>query len=389
MAEAARLLGRRGGQHVDQVPGPEPLLGPQHRRQRHPHLGRRVERLGRGRAEVAVAAGLRRLAEVAQQRHPTAGLRLGEPEERVEPPVVRGLHLGRGQPLVDLGAAVADVVGAEERERVGGRAVAAGAADLLVVGLDRLREVGMGDPADVGLVDAHAEGDRGHDDQPVLLLEAPLDLAARIGLHAGVVMAGGVAVVAERARDALGLGAGAAVDDAGLPTPRGGEGQDLAPRLVLRLEGQRDVGAVEAVEEHLGLVLEEPRRDLRARLRVCRRGEGRERHAQRAPQRADPQVVRAEVVAPLAHAMRLVHRDERAVRAPEHPFRAGGGEALGGDVEQLQQTRIDRLPDLRGLLLGVPRGERAGADPGGGQRADLVAHERDEGRDDDRQPVAH
>jgi hypothetical protein len=91
--------------------------------------------------------------------------------------VIGLLALGRRQPLVDLRAAQADVVGAIERQRVGRRAVAPGAADLLVIALDRLRQVGMGDPADVGLVDAHAEGDGGDDDQPVLAAGTALDLA--------------------------------------------------------------------------------------------------------------------------------------------------------------------------------------------------------------------
>ncbi len=74
----------------------------------------------------------------------------------------------RGQAFVDLGAAQADVVGPKQRQRLGGRAIAARAADFLIIGLDRLGQVGMGDPADIGLVDPHAEGDRRHDDQTVL-----------------------------------------------------------------------------------------------------------------------------------------------------------------------------------------------------------------------------
>ena len=41
-----------------------------------------------------------------------------------------------------------------------GSAVAAGAADLLVVGLQAARQRRVDDGADVRLVDAHAEGDR-------------------------------------------------------------------------------------------------------------------------------------------------------------------------------------------------------------------------------------
>ena len=39
----------------------------------------------------------------------------------------------------------------------------------------------MGDPADVRFVDPHAEGHRGHHNQPVFLLKAPLYLAPVIG----------------------------------------------------------------------------------------------------------------------------------------------------------------------------------------------------------------
>ena len=70
------------------------------------------------------------------------------------------LRFGRGVAVVDLPAAQRDVVDAVERQRVGRQPVAAGAADLLVVALDRLRQVGMDDEAHVRLVDAHAEGDR-------------------------------------------------------------------------------------------------------------------------------------------------------------------------------------------------------------------------------------
>jgi hypothetical protein len=52
-----------------------------------------------------------------------------------------------------------DVAEAVGHPRVGGRAVAAGAAGLLVIALDALRQVEVRDEAHVGLVDAHAEGD--------------------------------------------------------------------------------------------------------------------------------------------------------------------------------------------------------------------------------------
>ena len=51
-----------------------------------------------------------------------------------------------------------------------------------------LWQVRMGDPADIGLVNAHAKSDRRHDDQPVLRLEALLHLAACRRLHAPVIV---------------------------------------------------------------------------------------------------------------------------------------------------------------------------------------------------------
>ena len=62
--------------------------------------------------------------------------------------------------LVDEMRLLRDVAGAEQQQAIAGQAVAAGAAGFLIVALDVFRQVVVDDPADVGLVDAHAEGDR-------------------------------------------------------------------------------------------------------------------------------------------------------------------------------------------------------------------------------------
>ncbi len=53
---------------------------------------------------------------------------------------------------------------------VGRQSVAAGAADLLDVGLEVARRVVVDDGADVGLVDAHAERHRRHHDAQLAAL---------------------------------------------------------------------------------------------------------------------------------------------------------------------------------------------------------------------------
>ena len=66
-------------------------------------------------------------------------------------------------------------------------AVAARAARLLVVSLERLGYVVVDHVAHVGLVDAHAEGDRGDDHLHALHEEVVLVGGARGGVHARMV----------------------------------------------------------------------------------------------------------------------------------------------------------------------------------------------------------
>lgn len=54
----------------------------------------------------------------------------GKAQQGVQASVIGGAALGWGEALVDLRPAQTDVVGAEEGERIGGRAVAARAADF-------------------------------------------------------------------------------------------------------------------------------------------------------------------------------------------------------------------------------------------------------------------
>ena len=65
--------------------------------------------------------------------------------------------------LLDPAARQHQIVETPGQPGVGRRAVAAGAADFLVIGFDGFWQVGMGDPAYIWFVDAHSEGHRGAD----------------------------------------------------------------------------------------------------------------------------------------------------------------------------------------------------------------------------------
>jgi len=113
------------------------------------------------------------------------------------------LFLG-GVALFDLQPAQPDVAHAVERERVRRQPVAAGAADLLVVALDIGGQVGVEDEADIGLVDPHAEGDGGDDDDAILLQKRILVARANGGVQSRVIRQRLEAVLAEDLGNLLG-----------------------------------------------------------------------------------------------------------------------------------------------------------------------------------------
>ena len=248
----------------------------------------------------------------------------------------------------------------------------------------------MQHPADVGLVDAHAEGDGGHHDQPVLALEPRLDLPPRLGLQPRVIGHRRVSRLGQRLRQRFGPRPAGAINDPRLPAPGRDETHHLLARAVLGLEGQPQVGPVEAAQKgHGGLAVEQARDDLGPGFHVRRGGEGRQRHVQRALEIPDAQVVGAEVVTPLADAMRLVHGDGGHARAPQQGQRPARGQPFRRHVEKLQLAPRQGPEHGVGFLVGVAAGQRARRHPRLAQRAHLVAHQGDQRGYDHRHPVPH
>ena len=98
------------------------------------------------------------------------------------------------------------------------------------------------------------------------------------------------------------------------------------------------------------------------------------------------QVLGAEVVAPLRHAVRLVDGEQRDARAAEEVEAARRGQALGRDVQQVELAREQCALGGAGGLRVQRRVEKRRAHAELRQRGDLVLHQRDERRHDDAVP---
>jgi hypothetical protein len=146
----------------------------------------------------------------------------------------------------------------------------------------------------------------------------------------------------------------------------------------------REVRPVEARAEHRGAADAELREHVVRRGLRRRRRERDERHGgEVALERAQVAEGGPEVVAPLAHAVRLVDGEEAQqaarVQLAQHVLQLAARHALGGHVQQLDRgparARVREVrEDGRLRLRGLRAEERRGDDAAPPQRRDLVVH---------------
>lgn len=288
--------------------------------------------------------------------------------------------------LVDAGV---DVV--EEEQAVGGLAVAAGAADFLVVGFEGSGQVDVYDGAHVGAVDAHAKGVGGDGDAGFSAHEAVLGVAAGFVVHAAVVGDDGAG--AEDAAHGLGVafdalaGAGVEDDGAGSAGALGEEGGEAAGSVAVagaEAGFEEEVVAEEAVDVDGGVVEGEGAGDVGADFGGGGGGAGEQAGGgELGDGFAEALVVGAEVVAPAADAVGFVDGKERDSGGGEGGEEGAVAEAFGGDVDEAEGAAGEAVEGV-GLFVGGLAGvDVGGGDSAGGEGVDLVFHERDEGADDD------
>ena len=213
--------------------------------------------------------------------------------------------------------------------------VAAGATGLLVIALQALGHVVVDYEADVGLVDAHTEGDGGHNHIGPFHQEIVLVCCAGGGVQAGVVGTRLDAVHIEQFCQLLYLLAAQAVDDAALAGIILYELYNLALGLGLFADFIIEIRPVERRLEHPGLCHSQILLDIALDLGS---GGGGERYHRRLSDLRHylvyAAVFRTEVVAPFGDAVRLVYRVEGYRDGLEHRDVLFFGERFGRHVEQ-------------------------------------------------------
>ena len=274
--------------------------------------------------------------------------------------------------LVDLDvpareeAPQADVLAPVEQHDLGGRAVAARAPGLLVVGVQRLGDLGVEHPAHVGLVDPHPERGRGHHHVQLPVHEALLHVVALGRLHPRVVRGGAQRARAQLLGELLRLAPRRDVDDPGRGRPLDQLQQrpPLALRALLAVEAldrEPQVRPVEPADQELRVPQPQPRDDLVAHGRRRRRRQRQHgRAAQRLDRRAQPQVLGPEVVPPLTHAVRLVDHEQRDVGHGELVEHVAPRELLGRQEQELQRS-LGQL--VQRVLADTPRQATSSAAP--------------------------
>ncbi len=219
------------------------------------------------------------------------------------------------------------------------------------------------------------------------LMKRVLVAAAVFVRHAGVVGQGLVAERRELGRDLLDVGPANAIDEARLVRVAADHLANLPHQVAAAANAIDQVRPIERTDQHLRLAEAELADDVVADVR---RGGGRvgvERDVGEAIlEHPQPAILGAEVVPPFADAVGLVDRQERERHLLQEVERPVGEQSLGREVEQLQPLGFDLVGDLA-FLGGRERAVDAGrADAAVDQRVDLVLHQRDQRRDDDREP---
>ena len=270
-------------------------------------------------------------------------------------------------------------------------AVAPRAPRLLIIALQILGHVIVHDEGNVGFVNAHAERIGRHDHRRAVGDEILLRFGAQLVGHPRVVAHRVHAAVVQHGGHFLHALARAAVDDAALPPVLRQKAAQLRVAILRPAHLKKEIRPVEPRQNVVWILQFQQPDDVRADGLRRRRGEGAQARppGQLAQKRRDLQIAGAEILPPLADAVRLIDDDLRDFRALRKAEERIGQQPLRRDVDDFIRAAPRVLQRERILARGQGAVEIRRANAVLQQREHLIAHQRNERRDDERHALQH
>ena len=277
---------------------------------------------------------------------------------------------------------------AEEQEAVAGESIAAGTTGFLIVALDIFRQVVVNDPAHIGFVDAHAEGDGSADDARLVADEEFLVLRPLVVGEACVIWHGGESALREALCHTVRRGPRSAIDDAAIHRSRFDEVQNLLRRLLLGNDAIGEVRTVEARHKNLRLAKAQVLDDVIPHALGGRRRECHEWNVGKPlPKPGDLAILGAEIMAPLGYAVGLVNGDRGDVPSAEIFLPVVEHEALRRCVEELVAALVQPC-EARFRFLHAKRGiQKCRLHTRSLQLVHLILHQSNQRRNNERQTL--
>ena len=266
-----------------------------------------------------------------------------------------------------------------QEEAIGGQSVAARPSNFLVITFEILGEVVVEHETDVGLVDAHAEGDGCHHDHRVFAGEPLLVLFASRVVQARMVREDGPAESPEIGGELIDLASGGAIDHPRLIPVLFKKIDCLMERIAAWLGCQEKIGPVETADELPGSIDLEKLADV---LPDARGGGGRQGQAHGGGKTVSDfsqlAVFGAEIVSPLGDAVGFIHGKACQAAILEQSQGFGSEQGFGSDIEQLQLSGARTVGGGDPISVFECAIEEGGWNIDEVQLIDLVLHEGDE-----------
>ena len=211
----------------------------------------------------------------------------------------------------------------------------AGAARLLLIGLEALGQRRVEHEANIGAVDPHAKGDGCHHHIDRLTSKGLLGGMPLVGIEAGMIWPRHDSLGSQPGGQILSLPPRETVDDRRLAPMAAKDFERLPDAIGAGDDTINQIGPIERADEHLGVaevqlggdILADPRRGRRREGMKARRGKPLPQHGQLA-------VFRTEVVAPMADAVGLVDGEPLHAHAGQQVEQPGVDQPLRRRKEQ-------------------------------------------------------